>query len=434
MPTRNPVERSQQHQQREVDTRNSVELRQARGALAQQMRDITDLAERESRNLFREESTQLDELQEQFRALGLDIEIREAEERRNANAGTPLNSGTPARRSGDVVRLAPGDSFAAHVRSRGAGGGDPLSFDRIVRGMARGNWNGADAERRAVSGLSDAVGGVLLEEAVSSEIIDLARAVSVTTQAGAQTIPMDTRKLAVPRLLTDMVPQWLQERADASDSSPSFDALELEAKTLRVYSEISEELLEDTDTSGDFISRIAAAAIGREIDRAALAGSGVGEQPLGLINQPGINVLAAAGVAKWTDLVRGQAVVRSHGFQPNAVILDPMSEFDITTAVDTQGQFVQPPAALNGSGINGEGGLRRIASEAVPINLGAGNNEALLAVADWTKLVIGWRSQIRIKTSPIPKSNSVALNVTARIDVGIERAGAFYLRRVKPSA
>lgn len=411
--------------------KNSVQLRQERARVVEQMRSITETAERENRNLYREEREQYDRGETQFRRLTTEIDQREELERRNAAGGVAIDASghsgfTPnvrSSRGGEVVRLSKNDSFEQYQRSRGMQS-EGLSFDRLVRGMARGNWRGSDRERRAISGLTDAAGGVLLDDEVSAKIIDLSRAASVTMQAGAQTIPMDNSKLIVPRLLTDMKPEWLKQLAESQDAAPTFDALELEAKTVRVYAEISEELLEDADVAEGFISSIAAAAIAQEIDRVALAGSGADEEPLGLMSQEGVTIAPATGVAKWGDLVRSQAALRSRNFEPTAALLAPQSEADMSLAVASEGgQFIQPPASIES--------LPRVVSAAVPTGLGAGDDSALFAVGDWSKLIIGMRSQIRIQTTPLPKKYGVGLVVAARVDVGIERAGAFDLRLVE---
>lgn len=412
---------------KENETRSSFQIKQERHRILNEMRTMIDGAEKQNRNLDAQERQRYEAADQQFRNHGMDLLEREEAEQRAKDAATPIRGGGPASNGGQVRRLAATDSYAEHIRST-RGNADELSFGRLVRGLATGNWRGAEMEHRAMTGAADANGNVLLSEHTAGRIIDLSRAASVLNRAGAQTVPMEQRKVRVPRLLTDMKPQWLPELAEADEDQPTFDALELEAKTVRVYAEISEELLEDSENVDDtFIEQHAAVAIAQEIDRVGLYGSGVGEEPRGLLNQPGVTIAGTgASVASWADIVGAQAALRGRNFEPTAAVLAPESEASLTLATGNDGQYLQPPVSV--------ATLNRVVSSSVPSNLGAQSNRALLAVADWRRLVIGWRSDVRVKTYPLAKRYGVGLEIAARIDVGIERAGAFDLRLVKATA
>ncbi|WP_409141923.1 phage major capsid protein [Cellulosimicrobium sp. RS] len=418
----------------------AVQLRQRRAAHLDDMRAATRNAETHNRNLSSGERVTYDAAEQAFRDLTEAIAQTEAAEHREAANARPLvGAGLPGgnvdehgrthRDDRRVRRLRSSDSLAEHwgLTRRGR----DLSFDRIVRGMTGRGWNGADAEHRAISGLTDSAGGILVPEEVSARIIDLARAASVVTQVGAATVPMDARKVTVPRLESDMTVQWLPELAEQSDSATSFGAMVLEAKTIRALALISDELLEDAEPD-EFIAQAAAAAIAAEIDRAAILGTGADEQPRGLYNTPGVQKITTdAAAPTWADLVRSQAAVRARNYEPNAFLYSPITDADLNLQTGNDGQFLQPPSSLE-RGRNGSP-ITRAVSSSVPVDLGDTDDEGLIFTGAWQHLVIGWRSQINVKVAEdygIDR-NATALLIRARVDVGVERAGAFHIRHVK---
>src|SRR5215216_6405701 len=99
-------------------------------------------------------------------------------------ARTP-GPGTPA---GDV--LSREQSVADWCRTRGHTGFDePASFSRYLKGLATGDWSGAEHERAMSEGTLTA-GGHLVPTPLSARVIDLARAQTRVLQAGGQTVPM----------------------------------------------------------------------------------------------------------------------------------------------------------------------------------------------------------------------------------------------------
>ena len=66
---------------------------------------------------------------------------------------------------------------------------EPLSLQRYLRGMATGEWDGAEHER-ALAEATVGAGGALVPAPLSARVIDLMRARTVVMRAGAVTVPM----------------------------------------------------------------------------------------------------------------------------------------------------------------------------------------------------------------------------------------------------
>jgi HK97 family phage major capsid protein len=169
----------------------------------------------------------------------------------------------------------------------------PMQFAKIARGLATGNWGGAELEQRAIAESPATAGGHMVPTPVASQVIDKARNASRVIEAGAQTIPMTSQTLKYPRLTTDAPASWRNEAASITDQALVFDAVTFTAQSLAVLVKISWELFEDADPeSMRTVENSFAQVLGLELDRAALRGSGSAPEPRGVLNTSGITTTA----------------------------------------------------------------------------------------------------------------------------------------------
>ena len=168
---------------------------------------------------------------------------------------------------------------------------DELSIGRLVRAAVTGEWRGAEAERRAMGGNVDTLGGYLIPSELSSQVIDLARNQAVVMRAGAVTVPMGTNSLVFAKLLKDISAQWKQENASANLDLLNFGKITLNAKTLIALASTSVELIEDATNLDSIVMNSMAQSLALELDRAALRGDGTASTPVGIKNTPGIQLI-----------------------------------------------------------------------------------------------------------------------------------------------
>jgi HK97 family phage major capsid protein len=86
-----------------------------------------------------------------------------------------------------------------------------LSPGRFVKAAVTGNWREAEAEKRAMSGAVDSLGGYLVPSRLAADIIDLARNQAVVLQAGGVTAPMLSNSLVIAKLTNDVTAGWKVE-------------------------------------------------------------------------------------------------------------------------------------------------------------------------------------------------------------------------------
>lgn len=270
----------------------------------------------------------------------------------------------------------------------------PLSFDRYLRGMATGQWDGA-AEERALSEGTLTAGGHLVPTPLSARVIDLARNATRVFQAGAVTVPMTAQTLRVARLTGEGTPAWHAENAALTDADMTFDAVTFTARTLTRLVKLSVELFEDSDPSAeDVIARSFAAQLALELDRVALRGTGTAPEPRGVLNQSGVTITThganGAVIANYDFWLDAVGAVRNANFEPTAHIQAPRSSTSLSKLKEASTlAYLQPPANM----------LPMLPTKQIPINLTVGTSTDCSEVytADWTNLMVGIRTDLRIE-------------------------------------
>ena len=160
---------------------------------------------------------------------------------------------------------------------------------------------------RAMSVGSDAGGGFMVGETLmNGDMIEALRASSVVMLAGARSLDGLVGDVLIPRLDSGPAAGWIGEAGNAPEADPAFGQVGLRPRTVAAYADLTRKLLQQTGRAAESLIRSEfVAALGTEMDRAALAGSGVSFEPLGVLNQSGINTatVASPGTPTWAEIV-----------------------------------------------------------------------------------------------------------------------------------
>lgn len=433
----------------------SIDLRRQRQKLLDQAKALVDRAERERRELTAGEKDTFDFLLREAESVKDMIERIEGPlSDRMARAFDPrMMVGPVAAPTGqeeplslrtldgrEVRALRPGESLAQNLPDEDRTSDVPaeaLSIGRLVRGLATGNWRGAEAERRAMGVGSDVLGGYLVPPELSARVIDLARNQARVLQAGALTVPMGSTELTLARIEQDPKAGWKAEHAAATVSDMTFGAVKLRARTLMGIVKLSIELLEDAPNVDSVVERALAAALALEMDRAALRGSGQGEEPRGVRFTEGVQLVPVNGALTSFDPFSEAAerIARVNGPTDGlAAIYSPRTWGQLDRLKDNEGRPLAPPRSFEQ--------LRRLVTNQVPENLGDGEDETEIFVADFRQLLWGVRTGLRIEVSrEAADSDSSAfrhgqvwIRAYLRGDVALARPDHFVvLTGIKPS-
>jgi HK97 family phage major capsid protein len=363
----------------------------------------------------REASDQLDQLRDDQIA-----ELRAATARRPGPA--------PAR--GPVLTREQSVEQWAQTRGLFEPGADdrPPSFDRYLRGIVSGNWDGAEQERAMSEGTATA-GGHLVPTPLSSRVIDLARNQMQVMRAGAITVPMTAQTLKLARLTGEGTPGWKNEGATITATADlAFDAVTFTARTLTRVVTLSAELFEDADPSSeDVIAKSFAAQVALELDRTALRGTGTAPEPRGVLNTSGITTTThganGALITNYDFHLDAVGAVRNNNYEPNAQIQAPRTATSLSKLKEaTTNAYMAPPAGL--------ADLPRLNTKQIPINLTVGTSTDCTEVytADWSQLMIGIRTDFQLlflRERYIADTLSYAFLAYLRADVQLAQPSAF---------
>lgn len=160
-------------------------------------------------------------------------------------------------------------------------------------------------------------GGFLIPELLRSELLRVSLETALV-RPRARVIPMETLTVPFPTVDSTsnassvhggIVGYWTEEGGALTDSSPKFGRVNLMAKKLTVYSEIPNELFQDSlATLQAFMDEAYPEAISWFEDCAFISGTGAGE-PLGFLNADAAVSVAketgqAAATVLWENIVK----------------------------------------------------------------------------------------------------------------------------------
>lgn len=304
------------------------------------------------------------------------------------------NSGDAKERDPNrAVILAPNESFA-----EATGGGTEykgVSFGDFARSLVQGPKT--KAERKVLDEAVGANGSYLVPTPLSGTLIDRLRSASTVVRAGAKTVPMKSKTLAIARLLTDPTAQWKAENALATESTPQFERVELTAHTLMIYVRSSRELLQDAPNIESALDDAFRKALAGGLDLAALYGTGLNDQPTGLANQANINVVSmgvnGAAITSYDPLVDARsAILGANATEPTSVIMAPRTGGVLGKLKDTTNQPLRRPDAL--SNIKNWYETTR-----VPINetQGTAVNASSIFEGEFAEMILGIRNEVTIE-------------------------------------
>lgn len=366
------------------------------------------------------------------RAAGFMLETRTTPAAIECRAFANVRSPVPAQFGGTLWRtpegaavpaLAPSDNLAdflpaseSRASELGLGG-----FLRILNGGAR-----TELERRVLAEGTIGAGGAIVPTPIAAGVLDVMRARTVSIQAGARTVPMDSQTLKMARQTTDIAGAWRAENAAITESDPVFDQVTLTAKTWAVYFKVSRELLEDGQNTDAAIRAILAGAAAVGLDQAVLVGSGASNQPLGIRGQSGIQAVSmgtnGAALTNWTQPLNAvQALETANAGVVSAMVMAPRTARGIYGFVDSTGQPLMPPPRI--------ANVPLLVSTSVPINEVQGSSGAVASsifMGDFAEVMIGLRTdlQIQVLQERFAEIGQIGFIAWMRADVALARPGA----------
>ena len=225
---------------------------------------------------------------------------------------------------------------------------------------------------------------------------------------------------------------WKSENADAPDGSYTFRGIDLSPKRVTAYLDVSWQLLIQGPASENHIRTELMAALAEEIQRKAIAGSGANNQPLGIINTPGIGSVVGGtnGAAPdYDDITELEYLVgHSHEGEKTGWLISSLGRRKLRrTAMFASGSQPIWPVDQARALLGHPAGV----TDSVPDTLTKGSANASCSAiihGEFTELLIGlWGPGVSVSVTPVGghlngKTRFVA---TAYVDSGVRAPEAF---------
>jgi hypothetical protein len=142
--------------------------------------------------------------------------------------------------------------------------------------------------RRDLSITSPSAGAVTVQTTVGDEVIPFLRSKTVCGRLGATLLDgLTNGNVKLPRATTGGVASWYPEIGPGTDADQQFDSFTATPKRIQASTVVSRQLVYQSSPDIEaFIANDLASAIAVAVDNAALNGTGVAPQPLGILNYP----------------------------------------------------------------------------------------------------------------------------------------------------
>ena len=282
------------------------------------------------------------------------------------------------------------------------------------------------------------LGGNLVDtELRSSDFIEALRNRAMISRLGARMLSGLTGDVDIPRQSGTATVYWISEGGTIPESNLTLDLLKLRPKDVSCLTAVSRRML--MQSSLDIESLIRADMIKEMslgIDQAAIQGTGVESQPLGLLNYPGINSVsigANGGALAWNHIVQLETEIAVDNadtgachYLTNARV---RGKLKTTPKVTGQDVFLWQDSTID-RGMGNMNGYSAAVSNQVPRDgsKGTGNNLSAVIFGDFSQLLIAEWGVLEILPNPYGAgypSGSIQIRSLATIDVAPRRPEYF---------
>ncbi len=294
-------------------------------------------------------------------------------------------------------------------------------------------------QRDLLAGTPAYGGNLVATEHHADSFITLLRNRSHVINLGATTIGDLVGNVAIPSQAGAASAFWVAEGGAPTESSQMFGQVPLTPKTVGAFTDFTRRmLLQATPDIESIVRADLAGIIGVEMDRVAIAGSGVSNEPLGILNASGIGSVAIGtngGAITWTHVLQLEEAIANANADEGALAYMTNNKarraLKGTTKVsgDAGAGFIWSDEARDAAGYGTLNGYRSAASNNVPSNLtkGTGTNLSAMIFGNWADVLIGQWGGLDILVDKITNGTSGGTRVIALLDmdIAIRRAASF---------
>jgi HK97 family phage major capsid protein len=292
------------------------------------------------------------------------------------------------------------------------------------------NQRGYTAQRDPLQVSTPSLGGYsVATELRASDFIEALRNRASITRLGARMLSGLTGNVDIPRQSGVASVFWVSEGGTIPESNLTLDMISLRPKDITCLTSVTRRMLMQSSLDVEALIRfdmVAEMALG--IDRAALYGSGTNNQPLGILNYPGVNSVtigANGGPLTWNNIVQLETEIAIDNADTGTCcyLTNARVRGKLKTTPKVTGQDIYLWQDTNfQQGLGTVNGYAAYVSNQVPANgtKGTGTNLSSIVFGDFSQFLIGEWGVLEIMPNPYGAgypSGSVQIRSMATIDV-----------------
>lgn len=269
------------------------------------------------------------------------------------------------------------------------------------------------------SGSGDTGGYAIATELLSSSFIDILRVRTVAMQLGT-TMGGLIGNIDIPRQTDKAVAGWIGEDAQAAEDVLELGDITMTPKTVAAKSEITRKMLQQNSFDVEaLVRRDLAIAAATAIDYAAFFGTGSSNQPRGIANTSGINLVdfaSAGSLPTYAEIVQMESEIAADNADVNSMA------YVLGSAIRGHLKTTQKFTGTNGAPVwepnNTVNGYRTEVTNQIATGLFFGN---------FADLLIGMWGGLELTVDPYTYSDRgrIRVNVFQDVDIALRRVESF---------
>ncbi|MCP5415139.1 MAG: phage major capsid protein [Chromatiaceae bacterium] len=418
---------------------NLQTIRERRGNVVAEMRNLTEAAATEDRDLNDKETAKFDELR--GRLTNLDKQLERAEviaEAERSMQGTPLRPGQDGNFEDACRNFSVTRAIAAQLEPRSVDAGREFEISQEIARRSGRNPSGffvpheVFTERRTATTTTQ--GGELVPTQHRADLmVDRLRASLQVEALGATVLSGLIGDQSIPRLTQSATAYWVAEHGAVTESNHDFDAVSLSPTTVGALVQYSRRMLINAVPSVEqLVRRDLAQVLATEIDNQAINGTGSSNTPTGILAASGTTAISHGtdgGAPTWAKVLEfiasmqnDNALMGSLGWLTSPNVVAKLRNTVKVGSTDSR-MIMEEPGNLAGYA------LRQ--STHVPDNLakGTGTDLSALIFGNWSDLIIGYWSAVDILVNPyhsdVYAKGGVLINALQDCDVAVRHPESF---------
>lgn len=255
--------------------------------------------------------------------------------------------------------------------------------------------------------------------------IELLRNRSVIMRMGARNLSGLVGNVAIPRQSASGAVTWLANEASTiSEVNQTFVQVTMSPKNVGAYTEISRQLLLQSDPSAEaIVSSDLAQQVALAADVAGLTGTGASGQPQGIGQTNGVNFITVAASANYSNVLQHQVNVASWNVMPAAGGYVTSPEMAAIYMGRSRFSNTDTPLWVGNIWDGNMSGFRAMSTRQVA-------SANCIIFGDWSEMILAEWGVLEIEVNPYAGFTAGIVGVRAiySMDIGIRRAFAFSIQ------